>query len=108
AGSVFRCKPYLVAGKFQRYLVQLAGFRKMQRAPIDGDLATADAEKSAKVDYRRAHLTRATDQDVDDAPHILSRNATDALAQYSVNVLIIDHGGGGAILRHRRNRRGRR
>ena len=46
---------------------------EMQRAPVDHDLAAADAEKAAEIDHRGAHRAGAIDDHIDDAPHVLVR-----------------------------------
>ena len=43
----------------------------MQRAPVDGDLAAADAEEAAEINDRGAHLPAPVDQHVDNVAHYL-------------------------------------
>ena len=66
----------------------------MQRLPVDGDLATADAEKAAEVDDGGAHPAFAIDQYVDDPPHILVRQAAHVPAENALRFLGFEDGDG--------------
>src|SRR5580692_6303228 len=83
---IFRGRLDLVASQFKGdSLVRLARLRKMQRVPVHGDLAAADAEEPSEIDNRGAHLTGAVDQDVHDPAHILVGCAEHLAAQNALD-----------------------
>src|SRR5262249_6907815 len=95
AALVFRRQPHLIAGEVDADRARLSGRREIERAPIDRDLADADAEKAAEVDDGGAHLSVAADDDVDDAPHVFAGVAANALAEDGGAVLVVEHHGRG-------------
>src|SRR5262249_22073606 len=72
---------------------------EIQRAPVDRDLARADAEKPAEVDDRRVNLAVAAHDDVHDPSHVLIGAAANALAEDGGDLLVV---------KYRRRRAGRR
>src|SRR5580704_8192082 len=85
---VFRGGLNLVAREFEDDAIALAGCgNEMQRLPVDGDLAIANAEKPAEVDDGGAHPAFAIDQYVDDPPHILVRQAAHVPAENALHFL---------------------
>src|SRR5262249_49334094 len=89
---VFGRLAHLLLGQFQRDAVALVGNRaEAQRAPVDDDLATADAEEAAEIDHRGAHHAFAVDDDVDNAAHVLVGGAADLTAKDTVRVARPDH-----------------
>src|SRR5262249_4681424 len=55
------------------------------------DFAHPNAEKAAEVDDCRTHLPVATDDDVNDPPHVLVRIAAHALAEDGGYLLVVEH-----------------
>src|SRR6185312_16817145 len=55
---------------------------EIERFPRNGDLAAADAKKSAEIDHRGAGPAVGVDQHVDDQPQILAVRAPDLFAQH--------------------------
>ncbi len=66
----------------------MAGAWKMQRVPIHRDLAAADAEETAEIDDRGAHLAAAIHQHVDDAAHILVGGAAHFAAEDALDLVV--------------------
>src|SRR4029453_8080213 len=67
---------HLVACQLEDDAVALLGRgHEVQCGPGHGDLAAADAQKSAEVEDGGAPRARAVDQHVDDASHVLVRRA---------------------------------
>ena len=62
----------------------------MQHAPVDRDLARADAEKAAEVDDGGAQHAAAVDDDVDDAAEILALDALHRLAQQRLRRIAVN------------------
>src|SRR5262245_32033315 len=97
---VFRRQSHLVAGEVEgdgpRWLPR---WGEIQRAPVDRDLARADAEKPAEVDDRRVNLAVAAHDDVHDPSHVLVGAAANALAEDGGDLLVVEY---------RRRRAGRR
>src|SRR5580704_13034058 len=92
---VFRGGLHLIAREFEDDAVPLAGCgNEMQRLPVDGDLAIADAEKPAEVDDGGAHPAFAIDQYVDDPSHILVRQAAHIPAENALRFLGFEDGDG--------------
>src|SRR5438445_412864 len=90
---VFGRRLDLFQRQFERDALLLVGdLTEMQRAPVDDDLAAADAEKAAEIDHRRTRRAEAIDDDVDDAPHILARRAFDVASENAAGVIRVDHG----------------
>jgi hypothetical protein len=54
---------------------------KLQQAPIDRDLAAADAEKAAEIDDGGTRLPLAVDEDIHHATHVLPGGALHLLAE---------------------------
>src|SRR5262249_36864399 len=63
---------------------------EIQRAPIDGDLACADAENPAEVDDGRVNLAVAAHDDVHDPSHVLVGAAANALAEDGGDLLVVE------------------
>ena len=83
----------LVAGQFERDpLAGFAGLRKMQRVPVDRDLAAADAEEAAEIDDGGAHLAGAVDQHIDDPAHILVGGAAHLAAENAFDLMFVEDG----------------
>src|SRR5215831_5209608 len=59
----------------------LARRLEAQGAPINGDFARSDTEKSAKIDNRRARLAGLIEEHIDDPPHILAPSPADLFAE---------------------------
>src|SRR5215475_15117727 len=86
---IFRRQSHLVAGEVERDRPGWLPRRgEIQRAPIDRDLARADAEKPAEVDDRRVNLAVAAHNDVHDPSHVLLGAAANAFAEDGVDVLV--------------------
>src|SRR5579883_756626 len=83
----------LVARQVERDAFGLARRREMQRGPIDGDLAAADAQKAAEVDDRGAGRAGLVDDHVDNAAHGLALGAGDRLAEDGLRFVLGQHGG---------------
>src|SRR3984957_1811540 len=86
----------------------------MQRAPVDGDLAGADAEKTAKIDNSGSDLASAINDNVDDPPHVVAGRAKRLDAENALKLLTANDGGRngcllflGRIVTLRRRRGGR-
>src|SRR5262249_17391493 len=88
--------------------IGLASRLESQSTPVDGNLATPDAKKATEVDDGGAHLTRAIDDHINDASHILALAAADALTQDPGHLLIVEYRRGCAGWGGVRRRRGRR
>src|SRR5690242_3300365 len=109
---VFGRLAYLLLGQFQRDAVALVGDgAETKRAPVDDDLAAADAEEAAEIDHCGAHHAVAANDNVNNAAHVLVDGAADLAAKDAVGVARPDHGDGGrrrrllhGILRHRASR----
>src|SRR5262249_34534742 len=85
---------HLVAGEVERDRPGWLPRRgEIQRAPIDRDLARADAEKPAEVDDRRVNLTVAAYDDVHDPSHVLVGAAANALAEDGGDLLVVEYRG---------------
>ncbi len=63
----------------------------MQCAPVNGDLAAADAEKAAEVDDGRAHFALAIDQHVNDPSHVLVGAAQHLAAENALDLVSVEH-----------------
>src|SRR5207302_1738764 len=89
---VFRRRLDLFQRQFERDALLLVGnLSEMKRAPVDHDLAAADAEEAAEIDHRRAHGTGAVDDHVDDAPHVLAGRAADVASENAARLIRADH-----------------
>src|SRR3954452_5728913 len=77
---VFRRSLHLITRESQRNEITLA-VSKVQRVPVDRDLAAADAKKAAEIDNSGSYAPLTVDQDVDDAPHVLIGTASHLLAE---------------------------
>src|SRR3954468_24531094 len=100
AALVLRRDPDLIAGELQR---DPACGPEFQPAPIDRDLARADAEEPAEVDDGGADMPVLADNDIDDPPHVLIGAAAYALADDPRDLLVVQH-----HCRRARGRSGRR
>src|SRR5215831_16413936 len=89
---IFRRQSHLVAGEVERDRPGWLPRRgEIQRAPIDRDLARADAEKPAEVDNRRVNLAVAAHDDVHDPSHVLIGAAANALAEDGGDLLVVEY-----------------
>ncbi len=88
---VFRRQSHLVAGEVQGDRPGLSCRGEIQRAPIDRDLARADAEKPAEVDDGRMNLAVAAHDDVHDPSHVLIGAAANALAEDGGDLLVVEY-----------------
>src|SRR5207245_4948121 len=88
---ILRRRLYLVARQVRRDAVGLAARREMQGIPVDHDPAATDTEKAAEIDDGGTDLPAAIDQDVDDPPHVLVRNAADLIAQDALHLPLAEH-----------------
>jgi hypothetical protein len=71
--GVLRSCYQLVSSQFKANLIAvLDGLAEMQRAPLYGNLATADAKKTAEIDYSGNDMTGRVDKNVDNMTHIHS------------------------------------
>src|SRR5262245_6956719 len=94
AALIFRRQSHLVAGEVERDRPRWLSRRgDIQRAPIDGDLTRADAEKPAEVDDRRVNLAVAAHDDVHDPSHVLVGTAANALAEDGGDLLVVEYRG---------------
>src|SRR5262249_34503899 len=90
APLVFRRQPHLVAGEVQGDRPGLSRRGEIQRAPIDGNLARADAAKPAEVDAGRVALAVAAPDDAHDPAHVLVGPAANALAEDGGHLLVVE------------------
>src|SRR5262245_32950325 len=90
APLVFRRQSHLVAGEVQGDRPGLSCRGEIQRTPVDGDLARADAEKPAEVDDGRVNLAVAAHDDVHDPAHVLVGAAANALAEDGGDLLVVE------------------
>ena len=87
----------------------LSSRHEMHGAPIDRDLAAADAQEPSKIDDRCANPTVSIDDYIDDLAHLLARAAQRLLAQDALHILAVedDRRGLGSLLGWRNQRQGR-
>src|SRR5215469_6815662 len=71
AGHELRRRLDLGAAKMQQHGRVLVLALKMHEAPVDGDLAAADAEESPEIDHQGPGLAVAVDDDIDHHAHVL-------------------------------------
>src|SRR5712671_722133 len=84
---VFRRRPHLLLGQFERDAVALvADAPEPQCIPVDHDFPAAYAQKTAEIDDGCAHLAGAIDDHVDDPPHILVRRAADIPSKHAMRI----------------------
>src|SRR5438270_627958 len=62
---------HLIAGQLRRNDIALAVGFEVQRAPVDRDLAAADAKKASEIDHRCPHAPVPIDDYIDDPAHTL-------------------------------------
>src|SRR4051812_48563151 len=85
----------LLLGQFQRDAVAFVGDRaEAKRAPVDDDLAAADAEETAEIDHGSADYAVAVDNGVDNAAHVLVGGAPNLAAEDAVRIARPDDGDG--------------
>ena len=84
---VFRCHAHLIAHEGEKRPV----WGKLNRVPIDRDLAAADAEKTAEINERRADIALVVDQNVNDAPHVFASDTIDLAAEDGFDVLVVEN-----------------
>ena len=65
---------------------------EMQGAPVDHDLAAADAEEAAEIDDGCPHRAGAIDDDVDDMAHVLVSGTAHVAAEHAVRLARRDNG----------------
>src|ERR1700689_443406 len=94
---VDRRHPQLIFRQIDDDRARLLGV-EMQRAPVNGDLAGADTQKTAKIDDRGSDLASAINEDVDNAPHVVARGAKRFNAENALELLPVDNRGRNAGL----------
>src|SRR5882724_6614352 len=103
---VFRRRPHLLLGQFERDAVALvADAPETQRIPVDHDFPAAYAQKTAEIDDGCTDLAGAIDDHIDDPPHILVRRATDIASKHAMRIRSANDRDGGwrhAVFRGRR------